>query len=196
MEKTEELKIIEQVKQGDLLSFRLLVDKHKNMAYHIALQVVRNNEDAEEITQDAFLKAYQSINNFRGESKFSTWFYRIVFNLSVSKTRKRKIETSNIDEVEISDHEIAQAYEEFTLLEQEERSILLKEAINKLKEDESLLITLFYLDENSIEEISEITNYSIANVKVKLFRARKKLFSILTESNANRTTEFQKQMNH
>ncbi|MDF1546297.1 MAG: sigma-70 family RNA polymerase sigma factor [Bacteroidales bacterium] len=196
MEKTEELKIIEQVKQGDLLSFRLLVDKYKNMAYHIALQVVRNNEDAEEIAQDSFLKAYQSINNFRGESKFSTWFYRIVYNQAVSKTRKRKIETSNIDEVEISDHEIAQAYEEFTLLEKEERSIQLNEAISKLKEDESLLITLFYLDENSIEEISEITNYSVANVKVKLFRARKKLFTILTESNVNRTTEFQKQMNH
>lgn len=196
MEKTEELKIIEQVKQGDLLSFRLLVDKYKNMAYHIALQVVRNNEDAEEIAQDSFLKAYQSINNFRGESKFSTWFYRIVYNQAVSKTRKRKIETSNIDEVEISDHEIAQAYEEFTLLEKEERSIQLNEAISKLKEDESLLITLFYLDENSIEEISEITNYSVANVKVKLFRARKKLFTILTGSNANRTTEFQKQMNH
>jgi RNA polymerase sigma factor (sigma-70 family) len=74
MENSDELKIIEQVKQGDLLSFRLLVDKYKTMAYNVAIQVVRNNEDAEEVTQDAFLKAYQSISSFKGESKFSTWF--------------------------------------------------------------------------------------------------------------------------
>ena len=89
MENKEELKIIDQVKEGDLLSFRLLVDKYKTMAYHIAIQVVRNNEDAEEIAQDAFLKAYQSIKSFKGESKFSTWFYRIVYNLAISKTRKK-----------------------------------------------------------------------------------------------------------
>jgi len=186
MEKTEELKIIEQIKQGDLLSFRLLVDKHKTMAYNIAIQIVKNNEDAEEITQDSFLKAYQSINNFRGESKFSTWFYRIVYNVAVSKTRKKRIEYNNIDEVEISDHEIAQAYEEFTSLEQEERSLQLNLAIKQLKEDESLIITLFYLNENSVEEIAEITNLSVSNVKVKLFRARKRLFSILSGVNTKK----------
>lgn len=181
MEKTDELKLIEQVKQGDLLAFRLLVDKYKTMAFHISVQIVRNVEDAEEIAQDAFLKAYESINRFKGESKFSTWFYRIVYNLAVSKTRKKKIETSNIDETEISDYEIAGAYEEFTLLEQEERSQQLKEAVEKLKEEEALIITLFYLDENSVEEISAITDLSVSNVKVKLHRARKKLFQILAE---------------
>lgn len=182
MEKTEELKIIDQVKQGDLLAFRLLVDKYKTMAFHIAMQNVRNVEDAEEIAQDAFLNTYQSISKFKGESKFSTWFYRIVFNLAVSKTRKKKIETSNIDETEISDYEIAEAYEEFTSMEQEERSQQIKQAVNKLKEDESLIITLFYLNENTIEEISTITDLSISNVKVKLHRARKSLFQHLKDS--------------
>jgi RNA polymerase sigma factor (sigma-70 family) len=181
MENPDELKIIEQVKQGDLLSFRLLVDKYKTMAYNIAIQVVRNNEDAEEVTQDAFLKIFQSISNFKGESKFSTWFYKVVFNMAVSKTRKKKIETSNIDEVQVSDKEVANTYEVYSKLEQVERTEQLKKAISKLKEEESTIITLFYLNENSIEEISEITNFSISNVKVKLFRARKKLLLFLTK---------------
>ncbi len=181
MENKEELKIIEQVKEGDLLSYRLLVDKYKTMAYNIAIQVVRNNEDAEEVAQDAFLKAFQSIGSFKGESKFSTWFYRIVFNLAITKTRKKQLETSNIDDIQIANTEVAETYETFAKLEQKERSVQLKEAINKLKEDEALIITLFYLNENSIEEISEITKFSISNVKVKLFRARKKLFTILSE---------------
>ena len=181
MDTTDELKIIEQVKQGDLLAFRLLVDKYKSMAFHIALQIVKNVEDAEEIAQDAFLNTYQSISRFKGESKFSTWFYKIVFNLAVSRTRKKKIETSNIDETEISDYEIAEAYQDFTSLEQEERSLQIRNAVNRLKEDESLIITLFYLNENTIEEISSITDLSISNVKVKLHRARKSLFNYLKD---------------
>lgn len=192
MEIQDELKIIEQVKQGDLLSFRLLVDKYKTMAFNIAIQVVRNNEDAEEVTQDAFLKIFQSISSFKGESKFSTWFYRIVFNLAVSKTRKKKIETSNIDDVQISDNEVSEAYELHSKLEQVERTEQLKEAINRLKEEESTIITLFYLNENSIEEISEITNFSVSNVKVKLFRARKKLFTILNQMNSKEAKDIEK----
>jgi len=195
MENKEELKIIEQVKQGDLLSFRLLVDKYKTMAYHIAIQVIRNNEDAEEIAQDAFLKAYQSINNFKGEAKFSTWFYRIVYNQAISKTRKKKIETSNIDDIQIADKDVADSYESFSKLEQEERSNQLKTAINKLKEEEALIITLFYMNENSIEEISEITNFTVSNVKVKLFRARKKLFTILNDAKNSEVEGLQKLTN-
>jgi RNA polymerase sigma factor (sigma-70 family) len=182
MKKEDELKIVEQVKQGDLLAFRLLVDMHKTLAFNIALQIVRNREDAEEVAQDAFLKAYQSIHTFKGESKFSTWFYKIVFNLAISKTRKKKIETSNIDDVQISDKEISNAYEAYNTLVKQEREQQLKEAMKELKEDESLIITLFYLNENSIEEISVITSYSIPNVKVKLHRARKKLFSLVNKN--------------
>lgn len=183
MENKEELKIIEQIKSGDLLSFRLLVDKYKNMAYHIAIQVVRNNEDAEEIAQDAFLKAYQSIKSFKGESKFSTWFYRIVYNMAISKTRKKKIDTSNIDDFQFSDEAVSDSFEAYAALEQQEKSEQIRTALKKLKEEESLIISLFYLNENSVEEISEITNFTISNIKVKLHRARKKLFAILSEQN-------------
>jgi RNA polymerase sigma factor (sigma-70 family) len=179
MKKEEELKIIEQVKQGDLLAFRLLVDMHKTLAFNIALQVVRNREDAEEVAQDAFLKAWQAINSFKGESRFSTWLYRIVFNLAVSKTRKKKMETSHFDEVKISDKEIADALEAFHLQEKEDRVIQLEKALLELREDESLILALFYNHEKTIEDISQITNYSVSNVKVELHRARKKLFALL-----------------
>lgn len=179
MKREDELKIIEQVKQGDLLAFRLLVDLHKTLAFNIAFQILRNREDAEELAQDAFLKAYKSIHTFKGDSKFSTWFYKIVFNLAISKTRKKRIETSNIDNVQISDKEISDAFEAFNAHEKEDRIQQLKDALSSLKEEESMIITLFYMDENSIEEISFITNYSIPNVKVKLHRARKKLFGLL-----------------
>jgi RNA polymerase sigma factor (sigma-70 family) len=182
MKKEDELKIVDQVKQGDLLAFRLLVDLHKALAFNIALQIVRNREDAEEIAQDAFLKAWQSIHTFKGDSKFSTWFYRIVFNLAVSKTRKKKIETSNIDDVQLSDKEISDAFEAFHSLDKEDREQQLSRAMDNLKEDESLIITLFYMNENPIEEISAITGFSVPNVKVKLHRARKKLFSILNKN--------------
>jgi len=181
MKKDDEIRIVEQVKQGDLLAFRLLVDMHKTLAFNIALQIVRNREDAEEIAQDAFLKAYQNIHTFKGESKFSTWFYRIVFNLAVSKTRKKKIETSNIDDVQITDKEISDAFEAFNTLDREDKELQLRNAVDNLKEDESLVITLFYLNENSIDEISSITGFSIPNVKVKLHRARKNLFSKLSK---------------
>lgn len=187
MGNTDEQKIIEQVKQGDMLSFRLLVDKYKTMAYNIAIQVVRNNEDAEEVAQDAFLKAYQSIAGFKGESKFSTWFYRIVYNLAISKTRKKRLETSNIDDIQVTDEAITDTYGAYASLEQAEKTKQLKLAIEQLKEEESLIITLFYLNENSVDEISEITNFSISNVKVKLFRARKKLFTILEKMNKKET---------
>jgi RNA polymerase sigma factor (sigma-70 family) len=179
MKKEDELKIVEQVKQGDMLAFRLLVDMHKTMAFNIALQIVRNREDAEEIAQDAFLKAYQAIGSFKGDSKFSTWFYRIVFNLAISKTRKKRIETSNIDDVKISDQQITEAFEAFNMLEKDDRVQQLKEAMDSLREEESLIIGLFYMNENSVEEISGITGFTISNVKVKLHRARKKLFELL-----------------
>jgi RNA polymerase sigma factor (sigma-70 family) len=119
----------------------------------------------------------------------------VVFNLAVSKTRKKKIETSNIDDVQIADKDIYETYETYSKLEQAERNQQLKQAIDELKEEESLIITLFYLNENSIEEISEITNFSVSNVKVKLFRARKKLFTILSEMNKKETNGIEKLTN-
>ncbi len=174
--------LVKKVKKGDIHAYETLVNKHMQSVYTIALRIVKNNEDAEETAQDVFMKVYKSIHSFKGDSKFSTWLYRITYNLAISKTRKKKTELVNIDETIVSDSEVFETYEDISKIEKTEKNIILKKAINKLKEDEAIIITLYYLKENSIEEISEITNFTKSNVKIKLFRARKKLFTLLRKS--------------
>ena len=167
---------IKKVLSGDGQSFAFLVEKHKKMAFNIALKITRNREDAEEVAQDAFIKVYNSLKDFRQKSKFSTWLYKIVYNTAISKIRKKSLETEDIGS-EITDKEIiVEANSVISSLKNEEQKKYLKIALDQLNEIDSLLLTLFYYNENSIEEISEITGISSGNVKIKLFRARKKMY--------------------
>jgi RNA polymerase sigma-70 factor (ECF subfamily) len=146
------------------------------MVYTFALKIVKIPEDAEEIAHDAFVKAYQSLGSFKRESKFSTWLYRIVFNECVSRLRKKKLETISIDEPRFNYLEIEETYSFLKELNDQEQKIEILKAVDSLPDDERSLITLFYLQECNIKEIVEITAYSESNVKIKLFRARKRLF--------------------
>ena len=181
MGKRDDSYFIEKVKKGNSDAFKYLVERHKDMVFTIVLRIVRNREDAEEIAQDAFIKAFQSLGSFEGKSKFSTWIYKIAYNLSISKTRKKKYENVDIDENIISDYNIFETYNEFVKLEEKEKNTILKDAINDLNYDDGLIITLFYMEENSVQEIEDITGFSKSNIKIKLFRARKQLFTILSE---------------
>lgn len=170
---------IEKVLNGDTACFAQLVEKHKNMAFTIAIKILKIPEDAEEVAQDAFLKAYNSLKNFKGESKFSTWFYRIVYNEAISKTRKKKPEVSAIDEDIINNYTTDQVSRSVNRLSEEEQIVVINQIIKNLPEEENLLLTLFYKKEQSIDEISKMTGYTVSNVKVKLYRIRKKLYSEL-----------------
>ncbi|NOZ33734.1 MAG: sigma-70 family RNA polymerase sigma factor [Chlorobi bacterium] len=172
---------INEVKNGNIDAFKFLVEKHKDMIYTIVMRIVRIREDAEEIAQDAFIKAFQSIDLFEGKSEFSTWIYKIAYNLSISHIRKKKYKNIEIDDNLISDNDIFETYNDFIKLEESERNRILKNAVNSLNEDDALIITLFYIKEISVNEIEEITNLSKSNIKIKLFRARKQLFSILKD---------------
>lgn len=97
MQFQDDIYYIEKVVGGDINAFGYLVEKHKRMSYTFALKLVKVPEDAEEIAHDAFVKAYQSLKDFRHESKFTTWLYKIIFNLSVSRLRKKKLEIMSID---------------------------------------------------------------------------------------------------
>lgn len=173
MQKTEDQVYINKVKNGDPASYAYLVDRYKNMAYTIALRILRNPEDAEDAAQESFIKAYQQIHQFESKSKFSTWLYTIVYRVSVSKLKEKRIfavEISDaIREEYTSDFAIPQL-ENINLAEQQK---YIKEAIARLPETEGLLITLFYMNDNSVKEIEAITGLSESNIKVKLFRARK-----------------------
>lgn len=170
---------IDCIIKGDVNAYTTLVDRHKRMVYTFAIKMVKVPEDAEEIAHDAFVKAYQSLKTFKQQSKFSTWLYRIVFNECVSHLRKKKLETISIDEPRFSYLEAEETENFFKELNDKEQKAILMKALEKLPDDERSIITLFYLQEFSIKEIVEITDYTEANVKIKLFRARKRLWEKL-----------------
>lgn len=172
-ENSTDIELIKEIKSGDMVSFEILVNRHKNFAFTVADRILQNEEDAEEVAHDAFVKLLTSLDKFKMESKFTTWFYRIVMNMAISRTRKKKIETEDI-----VSHQGASGgsnFQEFGGLNLEDRSKYLQLGLSRLKEEERVLLSLYYLKELEMDEIEEITHIDKANLKVKLFRARKKL---------------------
>jgi RNA polymerase sigma-70 factor (ECF subfamily) len=178
MEQKNDSWYVERVLKGDTQYFSYFVEKYKDIVFSIAMKVLRNREDAEEMAQESFIKAFKSLHTFKGEAKFSTWLYRITYNNCISEVRKKKIKFVSADDVQISDEP-----EELNLdgIPAENRAKYVKSALEKLPEDEYTLILLYYFDDKSIEEIGEITKMTESNVKVKLFRSRKKLYTILND---------------
>ncbi len=177
----KDLYYIDKVLAGDSQSYAILVNRYKDMVFTIVNRILKSREDAEEISQDVFLKAFQSLQKFKRESKFSTWLYRIAFNTAISKTRKKKMEVAAIDDHVVENFtfdEIVEELEDFTL---DDKKRYFEAAMKKIPEDDSLLLTMFYLKEMSIDEISEVTELSASNVKVKLHRIRKKLYQTIEE---------------
>jgi RNA polymerase sigma factor (sigma-70 family) len=170
---------IEQVLSGKVNAFSYIVDRHKDKAYNLAFRICGNHEEAEEIAQDSFLKAFNSLRSFKMKSSFATWFYRIVYNTSISHVRLKKIRVLSIDDfpADATDFMAGNATEDDADVEY--RKSLLNFALQKITEEERGLITLYYFDELSTEEISEITGISKSNIKVKLFRVRQKMFDII-----------------
>ena len=181
MSSTKDQIYIDKVLQGNTSSYNYLVNNYKDMVYTIAIKIVRNREDAEEVAQDSFIKAFQKLNLFKGESKFSTWLYTIVYRTAISKIRKKTIEITDIDDFVMENHSVDFSFPQMDLLKAEEQKKYVKYAIDSLPELDALLITLFYLNENTFDEIIEITGLTKTNIKVRLFRARKKLYKELSQ---------------
>ena len=167
---------IDKVLNNNVNAYASLVDKHKDMVFTIALRIVRNREDAEEIAQDVFVKAYQALATFKKESKFSTWLYRIVHNTAVSKTRKKQFETTDLNYDIVENYSEDDINEDLNRLDNNEQKKVINTVLKKLNPEDHMLVTLYYFKEYSTEEISEIVNISQSNVKVKLHRIRKKLY--------------------
>ncbi len=172
---------IQKILNGDKNAFAFVVNKYKQMVFSVSIRILRNREDAEESAQDAFIKVYSCMNDYNGKASFSTWLYRIAYTTAISKLRKRKteIKTETIDDEYIENEVPDWIHSSLNTLEAEEQRMYIDMALEKLDANESLLLTLFYLDGMSVGEISEITGLSKSNIKVILFRSRKKLFVIL-----------------
>lgn len=175
MKYQEDNHYIDSVLSGDISAYGQLVAKHKNLVFSIALKILNNREDAEEIAQDTFLKAFHALKTFERKSKFSTWLYRIVYNAAISKTRKKRLELIPMDNYIVQNYTDDEYISSADTIGPEEQRIMITEAMKSLSDDENLLITLFYKGDNSIEDISQITGLTTSNVKVRLHRIRKKL---------------------
>ncbi len=170
---------IERTLKGDMKAFTVLVDRYKYMVYTLAMRMVKNKEEAEEISQDTFLKVYNALGSFKGGSKFSTWVYKIAYYRSLDYIKKIG-RTPSLSSVEgLKENSIVEEDGIIEKLEQIEKKGAIKEAVQLLPGDDGIIITLHYFEELSLKEISEIMEISANNVKVKLFRARKRLHQIL-----------------
>ncbi len=170
---------INRVTAGDNNAFAGLVDKHKEMVFTIVVKILRNREDAEEVAQDTFVKAFKALDSFKREARFSTWLYRIAYNAAISRSRKKQHEFTAIDENMIENYTTDVVSKSINELDADEQVSAINTLMGKLPEEENLLLTLFYKKEKSVEEISEITGYSQSNVKVKLYRIRKRMYTDL-----------------
>jgi len=160
---------------ADSAAFAGLVNKHKTMAFNIALRITKSREDAEEVAQDAFIKLYQALADFKGDSKFTTWFFRVVYNLALTKIRKKSLFTGSVDDEGFTEYADDSAFDGMAKFNDNEKKRYLGEAISTLDESDQLLITLYYMNDQPVDDIADITGLSESNVKVRLFRARKKL---------------------
>ncbi len=179
MEYKGDLFYIERVLNGEAAAFGYIVDRHKDHAFNLAFRICGNREEAEEATQDSFLKVFRSLKGFRRKSSFSTWLYRIVYNTSVSYIRSKKKGVLSLEDfpAELTDFiGIATTEDE---AENEYRNSLINFALQKLNEEDRAVISLYYYEEMTTEGISDVTGISISNVKVRLFRARQKLLGII-----------------
>lgn len=165
-----------------MAAFRVLVDRHKDLVYTIVLKISRNREDAEELAQDVFVKAFQGLSSFRQESSFATWLYRIAFNEAINKFRKKGQKMVSLEEETTADLADYPAEDEDDGLTREEKYEAIQEAMAVLPEPDQVLMTLFYTQDMPVREISEVTGLSESNVKVRLHRARLRLASALKEA--------------
>jgi RNA polymerase sigma-70 factor (ECF subfamily) len=168
--------IISKVLNGDQQAYAGLVNRYQNYVFTLALRMVKSREDAEEVAQDAFIKVYKYLADFRGTSKFSTWLYTIVNNTGISFLRKKKLDIHSLDNEKI--FEMANNRDSgfnADMVEQKSKVAMVHNAITMLNPDDAEIITLFYKAEQSLEEIAVILGVEANTAKVRLHRARTRL---------------------
>lgn len=169
---------VEKVLSGNTSAFAYFVNTYQGMAINIAYRICENMQDAEDVVQESFVKAYKNLHTFRLESKFSTWLYRIVFNTAVTFTKAKMWVVD--DEVETVAHDVSSELDTTSQIELNETSEIVSHVLSKMPKAYGLTLTLFYLEDHSVKEVAEITGLNNSNVKVMLFRARK-MFKELME---------------
>ncbi|WP_347924715.1 RNA polymerase sigma factor [Pontimicrobium sp. SW4] len=170
---------IEAILNGDTNAFSVLVNRYKDLVFTLALRMMKHTEEAEEAAQDTFIKAYKSLNKFKGDSKFSTWIYRVAYNTCLDRLKKNKRQQYTVEINEYTEHQVKTLDNALDKIEAKEKEQAIQDCLVLLPSEDSFLLTLYYFEELSLEEIGKIVDLKPNNVKVKLFRSRKKLATIL-----------------
>lgn len=187
MEHRDDNHYINEVLSGNTASFAVLIDRHKDLVFTIAMNITRNREDAEEVAQDAFLKAFRKLDSFRKESGFQTWLYRIAYNESISRIRKNKVKLLDLEEEITEGVPEEEVEEEVGGLDEQEQKLVISKILGGLPETDRAIVTLFYLENHTVKDIADITGLSESNVKVRLHRVRKRIYSDLQQIMQKRT---------
>jgi len=175
----KEKELISEIHAGNTRAFSNLVDGYKDLVYTLAIRMLGNREEAEEVSQDVFIKVYKSLPNFKGDSKISTWIYRIAYNSCLDRIKKIKkkrmqMDLDHLDQIAYADLDTA-----YHKMVEAERTQIIDECLSQLSPEDAGVLTLFYLEEKNLQEMEETTNLPANTLKVRLFRARKRLASVM-----------------
>lgn len=170
--------IIKEVLDGKSEQFEHILNRYGGQVFNLIAHIVPCKEDAEELTQDVFIKVFRLLSSFKEESSFSTWIYRIATNTAISAVRKKRYDTLHLDDAAYSNIP-EEVIDEALDNDNEEQLQRLSTAIDRLNADERALITLYYMNEKPVASVAEILGLTISNVKIKLLRTRKKLYLLL-----------------
>ena len=169
---------IQKVLGGDTQAYRYFIEKYRDMAFSLAISIVKNSNIAEEVTQDAFLKAYNALGKFEQRSKFSTWLYKIVRNEGLKRIQKKDLRYTD-DVSELNDISLSEVNHAIARLSETDQKYYINMVLDKMIPNDSMVLRLFYLNEQSLIEISEITGFSGTKIKTILHRARKRFYTLL-----------------
>ena len=174
--------LIGEVLAGNTRVYAIILERYQHMVYTLAVRMLRNEQLAEETTQDIFVKAFRSLESFRGDSRFSTWLYRVAYHKCLDAVAREKRSRSHL--VDASPDKIIGKGCESTWQEvasREKRKVLLG-VLGRLSVEENTVLSLFYLQELSLKEIGQLMELSPSTVKVRQFRARERLRGMLEGS--------------
>ncbi len=184
----EEKQLLQGLQSRQESAFRYLVDSYQTKVYNTVLAIVQNSEEAEDVAQEVFMEVYESVEKFRGDSKLSSWVYRIATTKALEAYRKRKTQkrwggflSSLFGENNEVVHDPADFVHPGVLLENKERSTILFKAINKLADNQKIAFTLHHVEGLSYQEITEVMRLSLSSVESLLFRAKTNLRALLKE---------------
>jgi RNA polymerase sigma-70 factor (ECF subfamily) len=169
--------LVERIRSGDRYAFNLLVWKWEKPIYNLALRVLGSEEDAAEVCQEVFIKAYMHIHEFRGDARFSTWLYRIAINCCHNHLRRRQRQRKL--QVQVPDVEGAAAPDAEAVIHQTQLVDRIHRALQALPEDQRLVVELRVMHELSVEEVARIMGIPEGTVKSRLYYAVKRLRELL-----------------